>query len=118
MAYNEILAERFIPRDLYQVMDDDALQAVLIRYLDANSMVYAYKNTDNIRIKIENSVPYKNDEGAIGVMYYITLTKKPTDGLTQDQSFLVLYCNGEIVSFEPSINDPADAAVVNMCSAL
>ena len=92
LAYNEALAERFIPRDAYQVMDDDTLNSVLIRYLDANSVVYDYKKTDSIRIRIENSIPYKNDEGDIGVMYYITMAEPLTEGLEQEKNFLVLYC--------------------------
>lgn len=75
LAYNEVLAEKFIPRDAYQVMDDDTLNSVVIRYLDANSVVYDYKKTDNVRVRIEKSIPYKNDEGDIGVMYYITMAE-------------------------------------------
>lgn len=119
VAYNEALAEKFIPRDAYQVMDDDALRALLVRYLDANSAIYGFNNPDTILIRIENSIPYKNDEGDIGVSYSINLIdKKSDDASVQDKIFTVLYCNGEIVSFEPSINDPADAAVNKMCSSL
>ena len=118
LAYNEALAEKFIPRDAYQVMDDDTFTSVLIRYLDANSAVYDYKKTDNIHVRIENSMPYKNDEGDIGVMYYIAMSQKSTEGLEQENSFLVSYCNGDIVRFEPSTNDPADAALIKMCHSL
>ena len=38
-AYNENLAEKFIPRDQYQLMDDDALREVLVTYLAGNSML-------------------------------------------------------------------------------
>lgn len=116
MAYNEAMTEKFIPRDAYQVMDEDALRNVLVNYLTTYSAVYAFKNPDDIRIRIEKSIPYKNDEGDIGVLYSIGLDEKDAaDESAPERSFQVMYCNGDIVSFEPSGNDPADAAVVKIC---
>lgn len=55
LAYNESMTEKFIPRDTYQVMDEDILRNVLVRYLETYSMVYGFKNPDSIRIRIEKS---------------------------------------------------------------
>lgn len=118
MAYNEAMTEKFIPRDAYQVMDEDALRNVLVKYLATYSMVYAFKNSDAIRIRIEKAIPYKNDEGDIGVLYSIGLDEKDAaDESAPERFFQVTYCNGDIVSFEPSANDPADVAVMKICSS-
>lgn len=116
MAYNEAMTEKFIPRDTYQVMDDDGLRAALVKYLAAYSMIYGFNKPDAIRISIEKSVPYKNDEGDIGVLYSIGLDEKEaSDESSPERFFLLSYCNGEIVSLEPFGNDPADAAVARIC---
>ena len=118
LAYNESMTEKFIPRDTYQVMDEDILRNVLVRYLETYSMVYGFKNPDSIRIRIEKSIPYKNAEGDFGILYSIALTgKDDADDSAPEKMFQVSYCNGEIVCFEPSANDAADAAVLKICKS-
>ena len=116
LTYNESMTENFIPRDTYQVMDEDILRSVLVRYLETYSMVYGFKNPDSIRIRIEKAIPYKNAEGDFGILYSIALTEKDeSDDSAPEKIFQVSYCNGEIVSFEASANDAADAAVLKIC---
>ena len=117
LAYNESMTEKFIPRDTYQVMDEDILRNVLVRYLETYSMVYGFKNPDSIRIRIEKSIPYKNAEGDFGILYSIALTDNDADDSAPEKMFQVSCCNGEIVSFEPSANDAADAAVLKICKS-
>ncbi|MCH5144568.1 hypothetical protein JMF94_05665 [Desulfovibrio sp. UIB00] len=118
LAYNESMTEKFIPRDTYQVMDEDILRNVLVRYLETYSMVYGFKNPDSIRIRIEKAIPFKNAEGDFGILYSIALTEKDdADDSASEKMFQVSYCNGEIVSFEPSANDAADAAVLKICKS-
>lgn len=116
LAYNESMTEKFIPRDTYQVVDEDILRNVLVRYLETYSMVYGFKNPDSIRIRIEKAIPYKNAEGDFGILYSIALTEKDeSDDSAPEKMFQVSYCNGEIVSFEASANDAADTAVLKIC---
>lgn len=116
LAYNESMTEKFIPRDTYQVVDEDILRNVLVRYLETYSMVYGFKNPDSIRIRIEKAIPYKNAEGDFGILYSIALTEKDeSDDSAPEKMFQVSYCNGEIVSFEASANDAADTAVLTIC---
>lgn len=116
LTYNESMTEKFIPRDTYQVMDEDILRNVLVRYLETYSMVYGFKNPDSIRIRIEKAIPYKNAEADFGILYSIALTDKDeSDNSAPEKMFQVSYCNGEIVSFEPSADDAADAAVLKIC---
>lgn len=116
LTYNESMTENFIPRDTYQVMDEDILRSVLVRYLETYSMVYGFKNPDSIRFRIEKAIPYKNAEGDFGILYSIALTEKDeSDDSAPEKIFQVSYCNGEIVSFEASANDAADAAVLKIC---
>ena len=75
-AYNENMAEKFIPRELYQVMDDDALREVLVSYLSTNNFIYGFKNPETLKIKIENSVPYKTEDGDFGVLYTVHVIEK------------------------------------------
>ena len=118
LTYNESMTEKFIPRDTYQVMDEDILRNVLVRYLETYSMVYGFKNPDSIRIRIEKAIPFKNAEGDFGILYSIALTEKDdADDSASEKMFQVSYCNGEIVSFEPSANDAADAAVLKICKS-
>ena len=75
-AYNENMAEKFIPRDSYHVMDDDALREVLVSYLTANNFIYGFKNLETLKIKIEKSVPYKTADGDFGILYTVHVIEK------------------------------------------
>ena len=118
LTYNESMTEKFIPRDTYQVMDEDILRNVLVRYLETYSMVYGFKKPDSIKIRIDKAIPYKNAEGDFGILYSIALTENDeTDDSAPEKMFQISYCNGEIVSFEPSSNDAVDTAVLKICKS-
>lgn len=135
-AYNENMAEKFIQRELYQVMDDDALREVLVGYLATNSFIYGFKNPETLKTKIEKSVPYKMADGDFGVLYTVHVIEKDatagsaastTANATNDNGaddaapdasdklFQALYYHGEIVNFDQATDDPADMAVLKLC---
>ena len=136
------MAEKFIQRDMYQLMDDDALREVLVNYLATYNMIYGFKNPESLKIKIEKSVPYKTEDGDFGVLYTVHVIEKGADAAPKssstadaaateagpdagadadvppnvsDRLFLASYHNGEIVNFEQATDDPADLAVLNLC---
>ena len=115
-TYAENVAEKFIPRETYQVMDDDALREVLAAYLAANSMIYGFNTTESLRMHIEKSVPYKTAEGDLGVLYTVGISDRDNaDDADTAKMYLAAYCNGEIMSFEPIADDAADLAVLKAC---
>lgn len=140
-AYNENMAEKFIPRDMYQVMDDDALREVLVSYLTTYSMIYGFKKPELLKIKIEKSVPYKMEDGDFGVLYTVrvfdenggasvapataakagpkadpeTFAAAGADSAPADMLYQAAYHNGEIVNFEQVTDDAADLAVLKLC---
>lgn len=144
-AYNENMAEKFIQREMYQLMDDDALREVLVGYLTTYSMIYGFNNPETLKIKIEKSVPYKTEDGDFGVLYTVHVIEKTVaanagskpaavtsadsgatagedantetegDTYTPDRIFLASYHNGEIVNFEQATDDAADLAALKLC---
>ena len=127
-AYNENMAEKFIPREAYHVMDDDALREVLVGYLTTNNFIYGFKNPETLKIKIEKSVPYKTSEGDFGVLYTVQVIEKDAaadsapDSATAsapesvpDRLYEASHYHGEIVNFDPATDDAADLAVLKLC---
>ena len=131
-AYNENMAEKFIQREMYQLMDDDALREVLVGYIVANNFIYGFKNPEGLKIKIEKSVPYKTADGDFGVLYTVHVIEKNTasdagpnsapnfvPGSGTDSGTIRFYeashYHGEIVNFEQATDDPADLAVLKLC---
>ena len=127
-AYNENMAEKFIPREAYQLMDDDALREVLVGYLTTNNFIYGFKNPETLKIKIEKSVPYKTSEGDFGVLYTVQVIEKDAaadsapDSATAsapesvpDRLYEASHYHGEIVNFDPATDDAADLAVLKLC---
>ena len=137
-AYNENMAEKFIPRELYQVMDDDALREVLVNYLTTNNFIYGFKNPETLKIKIEKSVPYKTADGDFGVLYTVHVVENCAGGPAPDVAdaaagsasdskagsassssehrlYQASLYHGEIVTFEETTDDPADQAVLKLC---
>ena len=127
-AYNENMAEKFIPREAYQLMDDDALREVLVGYLTTNNFIYGFKNPETLKIKIEKSVPYKTSEGDFGVLYTVHVIEKDaaddsaSDSATAsapesvpDRLYEASHYHGEIVNFDPATDDAADIAVLKLC---
>ncbi|MTJ92755.1 MAG: hypothetical protein F8N36_07825 [Desulfovibrio sp.] len=144
-AYNENIAEKFIQREMYQLMDDDALREVLVNYLTTYSMIYGFNKPETLKVKIEKSVPYKTEDGDFGVLYTVHVIEKEaatgagakaaaataagsaasaadatdTDAeaatYTPDRVFLASYHQGEIVNFEQATDDAADLAVLKLC---
>lgn len=127
-AYNENMAEKFIPREAYQLMDDDALREVLVAYLTTNNFIYGFKNPETLKIKIEKSVPYKTSEGDFGVLYTVHVIEKDaaddsaSDSATAsapesvpDRLYEASHYHGEIVNFDPATDDAADLAVLKLC---
>ena len=140
-AYNENMAEKFIPREAYQLMDDDALREVLVAYLTTNNFIYGFKNPEALKVKIEKSVPYKTEEGDFGVLYTVHAVEKgaggpaqaaadATDaaagsasdskagsapGSSEDRLYQASLYHGEIITFEETTDDPADLAVLKLC---
>lgn len=123
-TYNENMAEKFIQRDMYQLMDDDALREVLVGYIATNNFIYGFKNPDALRIKIEKSVPYKTADGDFGVLYTVHVIEKDTvadaaQNSAPDSGTIRFYeashYHGEIVNFEQATDDPADLAVLKLC---
>ena len=78
-AYNESIAEKFIQRETYQLMDDDALREVLVNYLATYNMIYGFKNPETLKIKIEKSVPYKTEDSDFAILYTVHVIEKGTD---------------------------------------
>ena len=123
-TYNENMAEKFIQRDMYQLMDDDALREVLVGYIATNNFIYGFKNPDALRIKIEKSVPYKTADGDFGVLYTVHVIEKDTAADAAPNSapdsgtirfYEASHYHGEIVNFEQATDDPADLAVLKLC---
>ena len=119
-TYNENMAEKFIQRDMYQLMDDDALREVLVGYIATNNFIYGFKNPDALRIKIEKSVPYKTADGDFGVLYTVHVIEKDiaTDAAPDSGTirfYEASHYHGEIVNFEQATDDPADLAVLKLC---
>lgn len=127
-TYNENMAEKFIQRDMYQLMDDDALREVLVGYLTTNNFIYGFKNPETLKIKIEKSVPYKTSEGDFGVLYTVQVIEKDAaadsapDSATAsapesvpDRLYEASHYHGEIVNFDPATDDAADLAVLKLC---
>ena len=119
-AYNENLAEKFIPREAYHVMDDDALREVLVGYLTTNNFIYGFKNPETLKIKIEKSVPYKTAEGDFGVLYTVHVIEKDAAAASAPESvpdrlYEASHYHGEIVNFDPATDDAADLAVLKLC---
>ena len=115
-AYNENLAEKFIPRDQYQLMDDDALREVLVTYLAGNSMIYGFNNPESLRMRIDKAVPYKTEDGDFGVTYFVRIGDRDSaDDADSDRLYQVAYVNGDIASFDPVADDAADLAVLKVC---
>ena len=127
-AYNENMAEKFIQREMYQLMDDDALREVLVGYLTTNNFIYGFKNPETLKIKIEKSVPYKTDEGDFGVLYTVHVIEKDAAAasapdsaaasapeLAPDRLYEASHYHGEIVNFDPATDDAADLAVLKLC---
>ena len=119
-AYNENMAEKFIPREAYHVMDDDALREVLVGYLTTNNFIYGFKNPETLKIKIEKSVPYKTSEGDFGVLYTVHVIEKDAAAasapeLAPDRLYEASHYHGEIVNFDPATDDAADLAVLKLC---
>ena len=123
-AYNENMAEKFIQREMYQLMDDDALREVLVGYIVANNFIYGFKNPEGLKIKIEKSVPYKTADGDFGVLYTVHVIEKDTvadaaQNSAPDSGTIRFYeashYHGEIVNFEQATDDPADLAVLKLC---
>ena len=127
-AYNENMAEKFIQREMYQLMDDDALREVLVSYLTTNNFIYGFKNPETLKIKIEKSVPYKTSEGDFGVLYTVHVIEKDaaadsaSDSATAsapesvpDRLYEASHYHGEIVNFDPATDDAADLAVLKLC---
>ena len=85
-TYNENMAEKFIQRDMYQLMDDDALREVLVNYLATYNMIYGFKNPEALKIKIEKSVPYKTEDGDFGVLYTVHVIEKDADAAPKSSS--------------------------------
>lgn len=131
-TYNENMAEKFIQREMYQLMDDDALREVLVGYIATNNFIYGFKNPEALKIKIEKSVPYKTADGDFGVLYTVHVIEKdaaadaasnsapnvaPSSG--SDAGTIRFYeashYHGEIVNFEQATDDPADLAVLKLC---
>ena len=75
-AYNESIAEKFIQRETYQIMDDDALREVLVNYLATYNMIYGFKNLEALKVKIEKSVPYKTEDGDFAILYTVHVMEK------------------------------------------
>ena len=127
-TYNENMAEKFIPREAYHVMDDDALREVLVGYLTTNNFIYGFKNPETLKIKIEKLVPYKTSEGDFGVLYTVQVIEKDAaadsapDSATAsapesvpDRLYEASHYHGEIVNFDPATDDAADLAVLKLC---
>ena len=119
-AYNENMAEKFIQREMYQLMDDDALREVLVGYIVANNFIYGFKNPEGLKIKIEKSVPYKTADGDFGVLYTVHVIEKDiaTDAAPDSGTirfYEASHYHGEIVNFEQATDDPADLAVLKLC---
>ena len=119
-AYNENLAEKFIPREAYHVMDDDALREVLVGYLTTNNFIYGFKNPETLKIKIEKSVPYKTAEGDFGVLYTVHVIEKDAAAASAPESvpdrlYEASHYHGEIVNFDPATDDAVDLAVLKLC---
>ena len=119
-AYNENMAEKFIPREAYHVMDDDALREVLVGYLTTNNFIYGFKNPETQKIKIEKSVPYKTSEGDFGVLYTVHVIEKDAAAdsapdSAPDRLYEASHYHGEIVNFDPATDDAADLAVLKLC---
>ena len=127
-AYNENMAEKFIQREMYQLMDDDALREVLVGYLATNNFIYGFKNPEVLKIKIEKSVPYKTADGDFGVLYTVQVIEKDaaadsaSDSATAsapesvpDRLYEASHYHGEIVNFDPATDDAADLAVLKLC---
>ena len=119
-TYNENMAEKFIQRDMYQLMDDDALREVLVGYLTTNNFIYGFKNPETLKIKIEKSVPYKTSEGDFGVLYTVHVIEKDAAAdsapdSAPDRLYEASHYHGEIVNFDPATDDAADLAVLKLC---
>ena len=119
-AYNENMAEKFIQREMYQLMDDDALREVLVGYLTTNNFIYGFKNPETLKIKIEKSVPYKTSEGDFGVLYTVHVIEKDAAAASAPESvpdrlYEASHYHGEIVNFDPATDDAADLAVLKLC---
>ena len=119
-TYNENMAEKFIQRDMYQLMDDDALREVLVGYIASNNFIYGFKNPDALRVKIGKSVPYKTADGDFGVLYTVHVIEKDiaTDAAPDSGTirfYEASHYHGEIVNFEQATDDPADLAVLKLC---
>ena len=131
-AYNENMAEKFIQREMYQLMDDDALREVLVGYLATNNFIYGFKNPEVLKIKIEKSVPYKTADGDFGVLYTVQVIEKDAAADAAPDSapnvaassgtdsgtirfYEASHYHGEIVNFEQATDDPADLAVLKLC---
>ena len=119
-AYNENMAEKFIPREAYHVMDNDVLREVLVGYLTTNNFIYGFKNPETQKIKIEKSVPYKTSEGDFGVLYTVHVIEKDAAAasapeLAPDRLYEASHYHGEIVNFDPATDDAADLAVLKLC---
>ena len=119
-AYNENMAEKFIQREMYQLMDDDALREVLVGYLTTNNFIYGFKNPETQKIKIEKSVPYKTSEGDFGVLYTVHVIEKDAAAdsapdSAPDRLYEASHYHGEIVNFDPATDDAADLAVLKLC---
>ena len=72
-AFNESIADKFIQREMYQLMDDDALREVLVTYLTTYNMIYGFKKPELLKTRIEKSVPYKTEDGDFGVLYTVNI---------------------------------------------
>lgn len=134
-AYNENMAEKFIQREMYQLMDDDALREVLVGYLATNNFIYGFKNPETLKIKIEKSVPYKTADGDFGVLYTVHVIEKDAAADAAADSapnfsassgpdsatirfYEASHYHGEIVNFEQATDDPADLAVLKLCGKM
>ena len=64
------ITEKFINKDLYTIPTEEDIHKATVSYLIEFSKLHGFKDPDSIKIKIDETIPYKAESGSIGFIFY------------------------------------------------
>ena len=64
------ITEKFIKKEMYTIPTEEDIHKATVSYLIESSKLYRFKDPDSIKIKIDETIPYKAESGLIGFIFY------------------------------------------------